>query len=253
MVGSPSMWSTRSRLFCAVRDEEGGDQLSDYGVVDRVPPTVAARDPHPTPRPWAVGPLPRSQLVAQLADQVRLNAGDQSPGWAARPHPLLPAELIADLQVWRAATQVDPNDLRPTGPPQLGRATRIFQQQLDIRLAADTNTDWQWRQLLATEVPSATKDPFLPQLAERLSNLTRAGFDATLLVRSAAAAAPLPDDHPAAALWWRILDQLPPQTPNHKPATERAVPTTRRAMTTSHNRRPPVPRSAPPPTFRPSR
>jgi hypothetical protein len=46
-----------------------------------------------------------------------------------------------------------------------------------------------------------------------LSNLTLAGFDAAFLVRSAAAAGPLPDDHPAAALWWRILDQLPPQTP----------------------------------------
>ena len=37
---------------------------------------------------------------------------------------------------------------------------------------------------------------------ERLSNLARAGFDATLLVRSAAAVGSLPDDHPAAALWW---------------------------------------------------
>jgi hypothetical protein len=34
----------------------------------------------------------------------------------------------------------------------------------------------------------------MPELAERLSNLVRAGFDATLLVRSAAAAEPLPDD-----------------------------------------------------------
>ena len=32
----------------------------------------------------------------------------------------MPAELIADIQVWRAATQVDPSDLRPTGPLQLG-------------------------------------------------------------------------------------------------------------------------------------
>jgi hypothetical protein len=56
-----------------------------------------------------------------------------------------------------------------------------------------------------------------------LSNLTRAGYDATLLVRSAAAAAPLPDDHPAAALWWRILDQLP-QTPNQQPATSEPIP-----------------------------
>jgi hypothetical protein len=126
----------------------------------------------------------------------------------------VPAGLIADIQVERAGTQVDPSDLRPTGPPQLGRAARIFQQQLDQRLAAaDTHTDRQWRQLLATEAPSATADPFLPELEERLTNLTRAGFDATHLLRSAAAAAPLPDDHPAAALWWRILDQLPNTEP----------------------------------------
>jgi hypothetical protein len=76
--------------------------------------------------------------------------------------------------VWRAANQVDPNDLRPTGPPQLGYATRIFQQQLDIRLA-DTNADERWRHLLATEAPSATADPFLPELEERLK---RHGFHA---------------------------------------------------------------------------
>ena len=152
----------------------------------------------------------RSQLVAELADQVRRNAAAETPAWAAAGRALVPAELIADLQVWRAATQVDPADLRPTGPPQLGYAARIFQQQLDKRLAAaDTNTDRQWRRLLATEAPSATADPFLPELEERLTNLTRAGFDATHLLRSAAAAGPLPDDHPAAALWWRILDQLP--------------------------------------------
>jgi hypothetical protein len=196
----------------------------------------------------------RSHLVAQLADQVRSNAAAEAPAWAAEPHALVSAELIADIQVWRAATQVDPSDLRPTGPPQLGHATRIFQQQLDMRLAApDINADWQWRELLATEVPSATADPFLPELEERLSNLTRAGFDATLLVRSAAAAGALPDDHPAAALWWRILDQLPPQIPNQGPATSNAVPVIRRTTTTSLNRQRPVPRSAPPPAFGPSR
>jgi hypothetical protein len=165
----------------------------------------------------------------------------------------MPTELIADIQVWRAATQVDPGDVRPTGPPQLGHAARIFQQQLDKRLAApDTNVDGQWRQLLAKEAPSATADPFLPELVERLSNLTRAGFDATLLVRSAAAAGPLPDDHPAAALWWRILDQLP-QTPNQEPATPNAVPGTRRTTTRPFDQQPPVRRLAPPPAFGPSR
>ena len=156
--------------------------------------------------------------------------------------------------MWRAATQVDPEDLRPTGPLQLGRAAQIFQQQLENRLAAaDTKTDRQWRRLLATEVPSATSDPFLPELEEWLSNLTRAGFDATLLLRSAAAAGPLPDDHPAAALWWRILDQLPPQTPNQDPATSATVPATRRRTPTSLDQQPPWQRLAPPPAFGPSR
>jgi len=127
----------------------------------------------------------------------------------------VPAQLIADVQMWRAATQVDHSDLRPTGPPQLGRAARVGQQQLEMRLAAaNTHTDRQWRQLLAREVPSATTDPFLPELAERLSNLTRAGFDATHLVRSAAAVGPLPDDHPACS----------PVVAHPRPATADAEP-----------------------------
>src|SRR4029453_6167075 len=142
-----------------------------------IPHTLAA-DPD-----WGPYLNARSQLVAELADQVRRNAPPEAPAWAAFGRALVPAELIADLQVWRAATQVDPNDLRPTGPPQLGRAARIFQQQLDLRLAApDTNTDRQWRQLLATEVPGVISDPFLPELEERFTNLARAGFDATQLV-----------------------------------------------------------------------
>jgi hypothetical protein len=193
----------------------------------------------------------RSRLVTQLADRVRLTA---DVGGSAESHAAVPAELIADMQVWRAATQVDPRDLRPTGPLQLGHAGRTWQQQLDKRLAtAATDEAWRWRQLLATEVPSVTADPFLPELTERLSNLTRAGFDANLLVRSASADAPLPDDHPAAALWWRILDQLAPQMANRDPATPKPVPTTRHTATTSPRRHRPVPRSTQPPAFGPSR
>ena len=195
----------------------------------------------------------RSQLVAELADQVRGDAAGESPAWAAQPHVSVPAELIADIQVWRAATQVDPSDLRPTGPLQLGNAIRIFQQQLDKRLAAaDTRSESRWRQLLAAKIPAVAADPFLPELAERLNNLARAGFDASLLVRSAAAAGPLPDDHPAAALWWRLLDQLP-QTPNPKSAPPTAVPATRQRTTTPPEQRRPRPRSAPPPALGPSR
>jgi hypothetical protein len=213
------------------------------GIPDRI-----ANDPN-----WGPYLEARSRLVAQLADQVRSNAEGEAPAWAAVRRALVPAELIADVQVWRAAAQVDPIDLRPTGPPQLDNAARIFQQRLDQRLAAvDTHADLRWRQLLARDAPRATADPFLPELAERLTNLARAGFDATLLVRSAAAAGPLPDDHPAAALWWRILDQLP-QTPNKDPATANAAPATRQRTRPALDRQPPRPRSAPPPAFGPSR
>jgi hypothetical protein len=190
----------------------------------------------------------RSQLVAQIADHVRRNTAAEAPAWVAQLRAPVPPELIADIQVWRAATRVDPSDLRLTGPSQLGRAARIFQQQLDKRLAdADTRADRQWQRLVAAEAPTATTDPYLPELTEKLSNLARAGFDATHFLRLAAAAGPLPDDHPAAALWWRILDQLP-QTPNPEPATPNTVPATRRRTAP-----PPAPRLAPPPAFGPSR
>jgi hypothetical protein len=68
----------------------------------------------------------RSELVAELADQVRLSTEGEAPAWAAQLHVPLPGELIADVQVWRAANQVDPSDLRPTGPPQLGYAARAW-------------------------------------------------------------------------------------------------------------------------------
>ena len=77
----------------------------------------------------------RFQLVAELADQVRHNATAEGAGMGDRAAPAMQAELIADIQVWRAATQVDPTDLRPTGPPQLGYAARAWQQQLDTQLA----------------------------------------------------------------------------------------------------------------------
>jgi hypothetical protein len=161
-----------------------------------------------------------SQLVARLAEQVRRSAAGEAPTWVAEPHAPVPAELICDVQVWRAATQVDASDLRPTGRPQLGRAAQVWQQRLDKRLgAADTDADWQWRKLLATEVPSATADSFLTALEERLTNLARAGFDGTHILRSAAARGSLPTTTRAAALSWRIVDQIqqmPTWDPHHQ-------------------------------------
>ena len=70
------------------------------------------------------------------------------------------AELIPDVQVWRAATRVDAAELQPTGPRQIGRAALIFQEQMETG---------PWRQLLATHVPSATAESFLGRNWQRLS------------------------------------------------------------------------------------
>ncbi len=186
------------------------------GIPDRI-----ANDPN-----WGPYLHARSRLVAQLADQVRSNTEGETPAWAAVRRALVPAKLIADLQVGRAATKVDPIDLRPTGPPQLDNATRSFQQRLDKRLgAADTHTDLQWRRLIAREIPSATADPFLPELEERLHNLSRAGYDATQLVRSAAAAGPLPPPQPsggASSTSYRKRRTSSPQPtmPSQRPGAE---------------------------------
>jgi hypothetical protein len=52
----------------------------------------------------------RSRLVSDLADQVLnavdLNAVDEPPAWATKPNAYGSAELIADIEVWRAVTQV---------------------------------------------------------------------------------------------------------------------------------------------------
>lgn len=72
-----------------------------------IPDHIAA-DPN-----WGPYRNARSRLVAQHADQIRTNAAVETPAWAAKRHAPVPAKLIAHVQVWRAATQVDTNDLRP--------------------------------------------------------------------------------------------------------------------------------------------
>jgi DNA primase catalytic core len=69
--------------------------------------------------------------------------------------------------------------------------------------------EWGW--LIDQLSPNLTRDPFAPMLADRLAALSRAGVDARQLLGSAiTAGGPLPDDHAAAAVWWRITRHLTP-------------------------------------------
>ena len=68
----------------------------------------------------------------------------------------------------------------------------------------------EWRHLLLDVAPQVRTDEFTPLLAERLAAMSRVGLAAHQLLRGAAAAGPLPDDHAAAALWWRMSHHLTP-------------------------------------------
>jgi DNA primase catalytic core len=185
------------------------------------------RDASQRPLPWLPG-IPqglrdhpvwgaylgvRSDLVASLADQVNASVADADPPvWVTQCSSVLPSSVIGDVQVWRAAMQVSPEDRRPTGPVQLQKVARTWQRHLDRQVVGDRAPalqEWAW--LLDRLSGNLTQDPFAPMLADRLAAISRAGVDARqLLCMAISSGGPLPDDHAAAAVWWRISRHLTP-------------------------------------------
>ena len=148
--------------------------------------------------------------MESLAGLVRESSGDGSAAWVARAGRPLPAELVAELAVWRAARGVDPSDPRPAGPPptddwDASRYHRTLVGRLDALAVAGVKA---WEQRIIEYV--GRRDDNAGELALRLDKLDRRGLDVEQLLERAAARSPLPDDHPSATLWYRIYDQLPP-------------------------------------------
>ena len=100
-----------------------------------IPPALHA---HPV---WVTYLAKRSQLVADLADQVRDDAcqGDAEPVWAAPgSHPS--TAFVGEIAVWRAANGINPQDPRPTGGGgQLETAPALWKQHLDRHIARATD------------------------------------------------------------------------------------------------------------------
>jgi hypothetical protein len=110
---------------------------------------------NPGPLPWLPG-IPetlhanpvwgpylakRSQLVADLADQIQdhICQGDAPPVWAAAGgHP---TALIGEIAVWRAANGINPQDPRPTGGRgELDTAAALWKHRLDWHIARSTDS-----------------------------------------------------------------------------------------------------------------
>lgn len=176
-------------------------------------PTVLAGDPH-----WGDYLRRREHLVTDLADQIRDHArswtAQTAPAWA---RPLITANanptLTAEIAVFRAATAVDDADTRLTGAPQYPVATRAMQDLLQrhgIDAIAHHRPDTtQWHDLLDAIDPRIRADEYWPTLAGKLAEAAHTN-DIHQLLTQAAHHGPLPDEMPAAALWWRIADTLAP-------------------------------------------
>jgi hypothetical protein len=99
----------------------------DPGPLPWLPDIPETLRGHPV---WGTYLAKRSQLVADLADQVQGQAcqGDRPPVWTA-PQSHLSTALINEIAVWRAANGIKPQDPRPTGGTQLETLPALWKQQ----------------------------------------------------------------------------------------------------------------------------
>ena len=151
--------------------------------------------------------------AADVAARARNWTPTSAPGWALTIIDRDPA-LAADLAVWRAANDVPDTDRRPTGPPLPAAADARAQRALDqrvTRLLGDPRAATaRWKPLADSIDERITADPYWPTLADRLTIAERAGIDITSLTHAVGGESPLPDEQPAAALWWRLSRHLSP-------------------------------------------
>ncbi len=206
---------------------------------------LEVRDRGPGPLPWLPA-VPRqlaeddfwhryferrAELIQRHGAAIRADASawteQSAPAWAVPT--LHDPDLTRDLAIWRAAHEVDDTDPRPTGPPTPGVKNGYQQHRLDRRVsdagAMPAKADARIAQLGDVLHPGITDDPHWPTLAQQLYIADREGLRAADLHRIATAR-PLPIDHPAAALAYRLVDTIGDRTPT---TTSRAVAATARS------------------------
>lgn len=167
----------------------------------------------------------RAHLVTELADDIRTQAQSWTPSTApAWALPLIHAAahgLAAEIAVFRAAHNVAGEDSRLLGAPLFAARPRAIAHLL-LDAAIDTigtnrPATTQFAQLIDGIDPAIRTDSYWPQLADHLATIAPVRPDLGALVRDAAAERPLPDELPAAALWWRLAGRLHHTTTLHAP------------------------------------
>lgn len=196
------------------RIDPAGTHSAGIGVLRWLPaiPQALADDPQ-----WGAYLTRREELVEGLATEIRTRArawtNATAPAWA-RPLITVNPVLTAEIAVFRACTGVDEADTRLTGARQFPVRTRGVQAALQRQASADIGRrsadTTRWNDLIDSIDPRLRSDAYWPQLATQLVQAARTTPDLRQIITTAALQGPLPDELPAAALWWRIAGALSP-------------------------------------------
>ncbi len=159
---------------------------------------------------WGTYLQARAERVERLSGALRwqVRSNHRPPDWLG-PVSLTPrmfenGALLGDLSVWRAVMGVPASDLRPTGAPAMGEAAARWQRDLEARLDRSLGVG-EWGRRLPSLDPALARDPGRLVIARRLHALAERGVDVPQVVERALAEGPLPGEHAASALWWRVF------------------------------------------------
>lgn len=188
-----------------------GSAAANVGPLRWLPAIPAALRDEPV---WGEYLVARAQRVTECADQIRDTAHHwtqaTAPAWARRLIAQQPG-LTAEIAVFRAAHDVDAADTRLTGPTQHANRSaavqKLIHDNVDAAITREHNSTQRWRPLVATLDPHILADPYWPRLATYLDDAAQDGADVSAMLATAIAThGPLPDELPAAALWWRLSE-----------------------------------------------
>lgn len=182
----------------------------------------------PGPLPWLPGlPLTdddtladylsqRHALVAGLAEEI---TADHLPNeqWASKLRSAYP-DVAREVAVWRAASGCPGSAPEPCGPPD--NEAPAYRRELAARvqdaIGAMTLPADRWKSLVEDIDPRIAADSSWPWLASAIEDAARTGYDVERRLPPLIGMAPLPDQHPARAVTYRLADDCPESIARHQ-------------------------------------